>query len=103
MAAAPSVFEKAIEYYSNENDLLITISSSGSSSNVINAAKRAKELKMSVITFSGFSRDNSLREQGDINFWVNSKAYNIVEMTHHIWLLAIVDFLIGNIFYSANE
>ena len=97
------VFEKAIEYYSNENDLLITISSSGSSSNVINAAKRAKELKMSVITFSGFSRDNSLREQGDINFWVNSKAYNIVEMTHHIWLLAIVDFLIGNIFYSANE
>lgn len=96
------VFEKAIEFYGNSGDILILISSSGSSSNVIMAAKRAKELNIDVITLSGFASDNQLRQLGSINFWVDSKAYNIVEMTHHIWLLAIVDFLIGDIEYSAS-
>ena len=96
------VFEKAVEFYGDSGDLLIVISSSGSSKNVVNAAKRAKELKMAVITFSGFKNDNPLRHLGDINFWVDSKAYNIVEMTHHVWLLSIVDYIVGNIYYTAN-
>ena len=96
------VFEKAVEFYGDEGDLLILISSSGNSVNVVNAAKRAKELKMGVITFSGFNSNNSLRKLGEINFWVDSTAYNIVEMTHHIWLLAIVDYIIGDIEYSAS-
>ena len=96
------VFEKAVEFYGDKGDLLILISSSGSSINVVNAAKRAKELNMSVITFSGFKSNNELRKLGDINFWVDSKAYNIVEMTHHIWLLAIVDYIIGYIEYPAS-
>jgi len=96
------VFEKAVEFYGDERDLLILISSSGSSANVLNAAKRAKELNMGVITFSGFNSNNPLRQLGDINFWVDSKAYNIVEMTHHIWLLAIVDYIIGDIEYTAS-
>ena len=70
------------------------ISSSGSSKNVIKAAKRAKQLNMNIVTFSGFERNNKLRKLGDINIWVDSKAYNIVEMTHQIWLLAIIDYLI---------
>ena len=96
------VFEKAVAFYGDGGDLLILISSSGKSTNVINAAKRAKKLNMNVITFSGFERDNPLRKLGDISFWVDSKAYNIVEMTHHIWLLAIVDYIIGDIEYSAS-
>ena len=47
-----------------------------------------------VITFSGFSPDNPLRESGDLNFWVESDQYNVVEMTHQIWLLSIVDRII---------
>ncbi len=96
------VFEKAVDFYGDAGDLLILISSSGSSQNVVNAAKRAKELNMSVITFSGFKSNNELRKLGDISFWVDSKAYNIVEMTHHIWLLAIVDYIIGYIEYPAS-
>ena len=69
---------------------------------MVNAAKRAKKLNMGVITFSGFNSDNPLRQLGDINFWVDSRAYNIVEMTHHIWLLAIVDYIIGHIEYSPS-
>ena len=55
----------------------------------------AKELNMSVITFSGFKSDNPLRKLGDINFWVDSKAYNFVENIHQVWLLTIVDLVIG--------
>jgi D-sedoheptulose 7-phosphate isomerase len=47
-----------------------------------------------IITLSGFKSDNLLCKLGDVNFWCNSEAYNIVEMVHHIWLLAIVDSII---------
>ena len=96
------VFEKSVEFYGDKGDLVILISSSGRSKNIVNAAKRAKELKMNVITFSGFKSDNPLSQMGDINFWVDSKAYNIVEMTHHIWLLAILDYIIGHVEYPAS-
>lgn len=85
---------KALEFYTNHNDTLILISSSGQSDNIINASQKALQTGMRLITFSGFSPDNPLRSAGDINFWVNSHSYNIVEMTHHIWLIAMVDKLI---------
>ena len=47
-----------------------------------------------VITLSGFEEANTLRTLGDVNLWVDIKKYNTVEMAHHIWLLAIVDYLI---------
>jgi len=96
------VFDKAVEFYGDSGDILILISSSGQSENVVNAAKIAKKLGIEVITLSGFNSDNPLRQLGDINLWVDSKAYNIVEMTHHVWLLSIADYIIGNIYYSAS-
>jgi D-sedoheptulose 7-phosphate isomerase len=96
------VFEKAVEFYGNEGDLLILISSSGQSKNVIAAAKKAKELGISVVTLTGFDSNNPLKQLGEINLWANSNAYNIVEMTHHIWLLSIVDFLVGDIYYDSH-
>jgi len=87
---------KAIELYSNPNDLIVLISASGQSLNVINAANKSKELGLRIITFSGMLPKNPLRDKGDINLWVDSNIYNIVEMTHHIWLLAIVDMIISN-------
>jgi D-sedoheptulose 7-phosphate isomerase len=91
--------EKALEFYADKNDLVILISSSGSSQNIVNAAKYAKANYLKLITLSGFSEQNPLKNTGDINFWVDSRGYNIVEMTHHVWLLAIVDKLIGTIEY----
>jgi D-sedoheptulose 7-phosphate isomerase len=85
---------QALEFYADPKDLVILISSSGKSINIVNAAIKARELGLPVITFSGFLDDNPLRRLGDINFWCDSTAYNIVEMTHHIWLLSIVDKLI---------
>jgi len=82
---------KAIEAYADERDVAILISSSGISENIINAAIKAKELGLDVITFSGFDSDNPLRQMGSINFWVDSRVYNVVEMVHSTWLTAIVD------------
>ena len=59
-------------------------------------------MDLGVVTLSGFNPDNPLRSLGDINLWVDSKGYNIVEMTHHIWLVAIVDHIVGKIEYKSN-
>ena len=86
---------QALEFYADPGDLAILISSSGKSSNIVNGARKAKAMGLKVVTLSGFDSENPLRQTGHINLWANSRAYNIVEMTHHIWLLAIVDYLIA--------
>lgn len=92
---------KAIEFYGDEGDVVILISSSGSSKNMVNAAKVAKKLGMEIITFTGFKADNLLKQEGNLNFWLDSKAYNIVENTHQIWLLMVCDLIIGKVEYIA--
>ena len=89
--------EKAIDFYAESKDVLILISSSGKSPNMINACKAARNKKISkIITFTDHNKDNQLSKLGDINLWIDSKAYNFVENTHQIWLLTIVDLIIGN-------
>ena len=57
--------------------------------------QRAKQANATAISHTfWFRADNPLRTLGDINLWIDSTAYNIVEMTHHVWLLAIIDYLI---------
>ena len=88
--------EMAIKYYGNKGDVLIVISSSGKSKNIINgciAAKKKKFLK--IITLTGHSMNNPVKKLGDINLWVNSKAYNYIENIHQFWLLSLVDLIIG--------
>jgi len=95
--------EKAIDFYADQDDILILISSSGKSKNMINACKAAKNKKISkIITFTGHQKDNPLSKLGDINFWINSKAYNFVENIHQVWLLTIVDLIIGKREYLPN-
>ena len=94
--------EKAVDFYGDEGDLLIVISSSGQSQNMINAVKAARNGNFhSIITLSGFSEENPLKKLGDINLWANNKSYNFVENIHQIWLLAITDLVIGKREYPA--
>ena len=92
---------KAIEFYGDEGDVVILISSSGKSPNMINAAIQAKSMKIPVITLTGFEQDNPLRQFGELNFWVDSRAYNVIENIHQIWLLMVCDLILGKIEYSA--
>ena len=94
--------EKAVDFYGDEGDLLIVISSSGSSKNMLNGVKAARNGNFrAVVTLSGFAENNPLRQLGDINLWANSRAYNFVENIHQVWLLAIVDLIIGKREYLA--
>ena len=86
---------EALNAYADPGDLAILISSSGKSANVINGALKAKQMGLNLVTLSGFDKGNPLRKLGDIEMWADSSAYNVVEMTHHIWLLAILDYFIA--------
>ena len=85
--------KEALNFYADDGDLLICISSSGKSKNIINGAKFAKKKNCKIITLTGFDKKNKVRKLGHVNLWLNSKNYNLIEMTHHVWLLSIVDFI----------
>ena len=85
--------KEALKVHGLKGDILILISSSGNSKNILNCAKVAKKLGISIVTFSGFKKNNKLKSYGQINMWVNSTSYNHIEMAHHIWLVSICDFL----------
>ena len=88
--------EKCIEFYGDEEDVAIFISAGGNSQNMLNGAKKAKEKKFSkIITFTGNEKNNKLSKLGDINFWIDSKAYNLIENAHQALLLSLVDLIIG--------
>ncbi len=93
---------EGINFYSDKSDVVVLISVSGESPSVINAALKAKELGLKVITFSGRHSSNSLKQLGDINFWVDSHAYNIVECIHMIWLTSVIDAVIGKAEYEVS-
>ena len=84
---------KSVIFYADKGDLLICISSSGQSKNIINGVKFAKKIGCKVVTLTGFDKKNKVRKIGHVNLWINIKNYNLVEMTHHIELLSIVDFI----------
>jgi|TARA_B100000795_G_C22806623_1_gene445369 D-sedoheptulose 7-phosphate isomerase len=85
--------KKSLDKFGQKQDIVILISSSGMSKNMINAINKKKRYK-SIITFTGFSKSNKLKNLGDINFYVNSSKYNYVENVHQCWLLSLVDCLI---------
>ena len=94
--------EHAIDFYGDKGDVGVFISSSGRSKNIINGTKKAREKGVYIITFSGFEEDNPLKITGDINFWIKSRAYNVIENIHQIWLMGICDLIIGKVEYSVK-
>ena len=89
---------EAIKAYTDIHDLIILISSSGTSKNIINAAKYCKKNHIKLITFSGFNSNNPLSKLGNINFHIKSKNYNYIEMSHNIILVSLVDIFAKKIF-----
>tara|TARA_B100000401_G_C52805120_1_gene720721 strand:+ start:547 stop:1119 length:573 start_codon:yes stop_codon:yes gene_type:complete len=96
--------KSALNFYCDKGDLVILISSSGQSKNIINAGKWCINKKIKLVTFTGRKKNNKLKllNKKGINFWVNSNAYNQIEMVHHVWLLAVVDNLIGKSVYEPS-
>lgn len=88
------VFEKPIEMFADKGDVLVSISSSGQSENILRAAEAAKEAGCDVLTLSGFASDNPLRGKGSLNFHVSSDSYGHVEIVHHAVCHCILDTII---------
>lgn len=89
------VFAKPLDLHARRGDLLVAISSSGRSANILAGVDKAKERGCRVITLSGFSPDNALRQRGDLNFYLASEEYGFVEVGHLALIHAILDLAMG--------
>ncbi|NRA90736.1 MAG: SIS domain-containing protein [Simkaniaceae bacterium] len=85
------VFSNPLELLLKPNDLLVCISSSGQSENILKGALVAKSKDIPVITLSGFEPHNSLRSLGDLNLYLPIVDYGLVEMGHFFLLHTIID------------
>lgn len=96
---------EALVLYADPGDVVLLISSSGRSPNIVNAAKWASNPfnGVELVTVTGMNSDNATKTQNynGINLWAESRGYNLIEMVHHFWLLAVVDKIIGKAVYSA--
>lgn len=85
------VYSKQLAQFIKKEDVLIAISSSGKSRNIINAVNTSESIGAKTITLSGFSENNPLRQAGDYNIWLNSTNYGQVEIGHAFVLHYITD------------
>ncbi len=79
-------YARALEVWAKPGDLLIAISSSGQSANMTNAVETVRRAGTEVMTLSGFREDNPLRQGGDLNIWLPSSHYGMVEIGHQFVL-----------------
>ena len=94
---------KAIEYYAKPEDMIIFISVSGESINLKEGIDFANKRAILTASLTGSSETNSLRNKSKYSLWVNSKAYNIVESIHTIWITLIIDLFVGSPEYMVNN
>ncbi len=88
------VFEKPIEIAARPGDVLVAISSSGNSENIVRGVWAGRVKGCSVITMSGFSDANPLSRLGDLNFYVPSAQYGPVETVHQFIIHCILDIIL---------
>ena len=89
------VFAHQLGLHLRPGDVLVAISSSGASRNILRGAEAARAVGTHVVSLSGFRADNPLRAAGDLNFYVGSDEYGFVELSHMALLSAMIDILIG--------
>ena len=85
------VFHRPIDLWADQHDVLIAISSSGESHNIVKAATLAREKGCRVVTFTGFKPTNCLRQIGHVNVYVPASTYGHVEMAHSLIAHCVTD------------
>ena len=88
------IFSRPLEFLGNEGDLLVAISSSGNSQNIVNAIQAAQRKSMKIITLSGFQKENRIIGMGMYNIHVPISHYGMVESIHNLILQQIVDVIV---------
>jgi D-sedoheptulose 7-phosphate isomerase len=90
-------FATPLRLWGQEGDLLVAISSSGKSPNILAAVAAAKEAGMQVVTLSAMGAANPLRRAGDLNLFVAAKTYGNAETCHAAILHHWMDTLMGEV------
>jgi D-sedoheptulose 7-phosphate isomerase len=90
-------FKLILKTVFRENDILFAISSSGRSPNIHHAVDTAKSMGGKVVTLSGFQSDNKLSKMGNLNYWLDSSDYGLVEIGHLFILHNIADRISANV------
>ena len=86
------VFKRPLEATARAGDLLMAVSSSGESENVVSAAAAGRDLGLRLATFSAFSPDNRLRAApADLSFHVPTMNYGHAELAHEALIHSVVD------------
>lgn len=84
------VFAEPLRRRMTAGDMLVAISSSGQSPNILRAAQEARGLGGLLITLSAMGFDNPLRKQGILNFYLPAETYSLAETCHaailHHWI-----------------
>ena len=74
----------------SKNDIVITVSSSGNSTNIVKVLNYCKTANIKSVGFSGLKDDNYTRSLANFSLYVPKKTYGIVECVHqvflHLWL-----------------
>lgn len=91
---------KTIEIFKEKGDLVILISASGRSKNMINAANYCSKNKINFFTLTGFGNKTPLCKKSKNNIFVESKSFNIIEILHLYCLIQLVDLFKGKLVYS---
>ncbi len=89
------VFSRQIGFHGQDGDILVAISSSGRSADIINGCEIARQMGCAVYTLSGFDTDNPLRKIGDTNIFLESHEYGFVELGHQTIIHAVLDRGVG--------
>ncbi len=93
-----NVYSRPLEQFIHQNDILIAISSSGNSENILSCVEVAGKKGAHVISLSGMKDDNRLFNSGcRVAFFIDSDLYGIVETGHEALLHGIVETLWLNI------
>lgn len=84
------VYAEPLRRRGRRGDLLIAISSSGQSPNILRCVEVAGKLGITVVTLSAFAPDNTLRGQGHLNAYIPATTYGEAETCHaavlHCWM-----------------
>tara|TARA_Y100001963_G_scaffold159032_1_gene260991 strand:+ start:513 stop:1019 length:507 start_codon:yes stop_codon:yes gene_type:complete len=84
-------YKKFLEHFADFDTLVILISSSGNSMNIVNSAKWCEKVGIKFITLSGFNINNELNNlNAEFKYWVDSHDYGVVECAHLIFLHSIL-------------
>ena len=85
-----AIFSEPLSWKMQTNDMLVAISSSGNSPNIVEAVHAARTKNGRTVTLSAMSGDNTIRSLGDLNLYLPADTYGLAESCHasvlHYWV-----------------